>query len=393
MPYVENRIVHDADAHIMETAEMLADAASERIKKHLLGFDGSAVVATSAHALRKTLERHQDPAYRASDEAEILSRKNWAATGAYFKSDRPRALDLLGFASQLVFNTFVNGHAATLERTSDDLDLIYGVADAHNRAMLDFCSADSRLLPTAYIPLADFDRTRATARDAVAAGFSALLIPSQCPRHHSPSHTGLAPLWSIAEEAGIPIVFHVGGGGVLLNPNYFINGLPIPPDFHGGAENFRSVDYMAIPAPVMQTLATLILDGVLHRHPRLMFGVIEQGAGWIPSWMRYLDSAYDAFLRHEERLQKLSMRPSEYVRRQLRATPYPTEDVGWIIREAGADIPMFSSDFPHVEGGRNPIKRFETTLDDASDAIRRNFYRDNFAGLMGRSLAARGIAA
>ena len=84
----------------------------------------------------------------------------------------------------------------------------------------------------------------------------------------------------------------------------------------------------------------MIIDGIFERHPTLMFGVIEQGAGWIPSWMRYLDSAYDAFARHEERLQKLSMRPSEYVRRQLRATPYPTEDVGWIVREAGAEIPL-----------------------------------------------------
>ena len=34
-------------------------------------------------------------------------------------------------------------------------------------------------------------------------------------------------------------------------------------DFHGGAENFRSIDYMAIPGPVSMTLATMILDGVL----------------------------------------------------------------------------------------------------------------------------------
>jgi len=393
MAYVEGRVVHDADAHIMETAELLADAASERVKRHLLGFDGTGAVATSVKELERLLARHQDPAYRVNDEAEILLRKNWAATGAYFKNDRPKALDLLGFASQLVFNTFVNGHAAKLERTSDDLDLIYGVAEAHNRAMFDFCSVDARLLPTAYIPLADFARTRVIAEQAAATGFSALLIPSMCPRHHSPSHIGLEPLWSIAEEAGLPIVFHVGGGGVLLDPKYFVNGLPVPPDFHGGAENFRSVDYMAIPTPVMQTLATLIIDGVFERHARLMFGVIEQGAGWIPSWMRYLDSAYDAFLRHEERLQKLSLRPSLYVRRQLRATPYPTEDVGWILREAGPEIPMFSSDFPHVEGGRNPIKRFETSLDAVDDTVRRGFYRDNFAHLMGRTLAARGIAA
>jgi predicted TIM-barrel fold metal-dependent hydrolase len=274
MPYVEGRIVHDADAHIMETAEMLADFASERVKQHLLGFDGTASVATSFKELERVLARHRDPAYRALDEDEILLRKNWAATGAYFKADRPRALDLLGFASQLVFNTFVNGYSARLERTSDDLDLIYGTADAHNRAMLDFCSVDRRLLPTAYIPLADFQRTRAIAQRAVADGFSALLIPSMCPRHHSPSHVGLFPLWAIAEEAQIPIVFHVGGGGVLLDPNYFANGLPVPPDFHGGAENFRSVDYMAIPTPVMQTLATLIIDGIFERHSKLMFGVI-----------------------------------------------------------------------------------------------------------------------
>jgi predicted TIM-barrel fold metal-dependent hydrolase len=63
------------------------------------------------------------------------------------------------------------------------------------------------------------------------------------------------------------------------------------------------------------------------------------------------------------------------------------------VREAGAEIPMFSSDFPHVEGGRNPIKRFETTLDDASMQARDAFYRHNFAALMGRALQARGLTA
>ena len=392
MAYAEGRRFHDADAHIMETSEFLARFATERVKSHLLGFDGSALVATSEDRIATILAQHRDPAYRARDEADIMLRKNWAATGAYFKEDRPRALDHLGFASQLVFNTFVNGHMATLERTSSDLDLIYGVAETHNRAMLDFCSVDERLLPTAYVPLADFERTRHIAESALANGFAGLLIPSQCPRGHSPSHTGLFPLWALAEEARVPVLFHVGGGGVLLDPNYFRNGLPVPPDFHGGAENFRSVDYMAIPAPVMQTLATLILDGILERHEHLKLGVIEQGAGWIPSWMRTLDSAYDAFLRHEERLQKLSMRPSDYVKRQIRATPYPTEDVTWIAREAGAGIPLFSSDYPHVEGGRNPIKRFETTLGEAEESVREAFYASNFVDLMGAPLAARGLA-
>jgi predicted TIM-barrel fold metal-dependent hydrolase len=86
-------------------------------------------------------------------------------------------------------------------------------------------------------------------------------------------------------------------------------------------------------------------------------------------------------------LQKLSMRPSEYVRRQVRSTPYPTEDVGWIIEQAGEDVAMFSSDFPHVEGGRKPMERFEASLGDADDDVREKFYRTNFEDLMGRALS------
>ena len=218
-------------------------------------------------------------------------------------------------------------------------------------------------------------------------GAAALLVASGCPPGHSPSHIGLDPVWAQAQEAGIPVVFHVGGTGDLIDPAYFRNGLPIPPDFHGGEENFRSVDYMGIPGPPAQTLATMIFDGVLERFPDLRIGVIEQGAIWVPSWMRQMESAFEAFARHEERLQALSLRPSEYVRRQVRFTPYPTEDVGWIIEQAGPEVCLFSSDYPHVEGGRRPIERFEASLGDASDDVRERFYRTNFDDLMGSAMA------
>jgi len=144
---------------------------------------------------------------------------------------------------------------------------------------------------------------------------------------------------------------------------------------------------MAIPTAPMQTLATLIFDGVLERFPRLRFGVIEQGASWVPGWMRFVDSAFEAFRRREERLQRLSLRPSGYVRRQVRVTPYPAEDVGWIVREAGPEVCLFSSDYPHVEGGRNPIKRFEESLAGCSESERQRFYHDNAVDLMGAALA------
>ena len=396
MPYIENRLVHDADAHIMETPDWLRDYADPAIRERIAqpGYvnelrqtgDNESQLQDIDAAFARITARHSTDEYRADEAAEIMNRKNFAATGAFIAEDRPRSLDLIGVASQLLFNTFHNRRLHDWEHT-EDLDFSYGVARAHNRGMVEFCSVDPRLLPTCYVPLADFERTKKMADEALAIGAAALLIPSGCPKGHSPSHIGLDPLWATAQEAGVPIVFHVGGTGDLIDPGYFQNGLPIPPDFHGGEENFRSVDYMGIPGPPMQTLATMIFDGVLERFPDLKFGVIEQGAIWLPSWMRQMESAFDAFVRHEERLQNLSLRPSDYVKRQIRATPYPTEDVGWITDQIGPEICLFSTDYPHVEGGRRPLERFERSLGDASDDVRNRFYAENFVDMMGRGLA------
>src|SRR4051812_35353878 len=397
MPYIEGRTVHDADAHIMETPNWLRDHADPDVRARIepLKMSGGNELKQTGDpeeqlrdleaAFAKLTAKHASEEYRANEAAEIMQRKNFAATGSFIPDDRPRALDLIGVASQLVFNTFHNRRLHDWEH-GDDVDLAYGVARAHNRGMVEFCSVDPRLLPTLYVPLADFERASAMAGEALSMGAAALLVASGCPRGHSPSHRSLDPVWAQAQEAGIPVVFHVGGTGDLLDAAYFKNGLPIPPDFHGGEENFRSVDYMGIPHPPMQTLATMIFDGVLERFPELRIGVIEQGAIWLPSWMRQMESAFDAFVRHEERLQELSLRPSEYVRRQIRATPYPTEDVGWIIEQSGPEVCLFSSDYPHVEGGRKPLERFEASLGDASDDIRERFYRTNFEDLMGPAL-------
>ena len=232
----------------------------------------------------------------------------------------------------------------------------------------------------------DFARAEECARRAIALGCKGLMVPSRHPRGHSPSHIGLDPVWRAAEEAGLPILFHVGGEE-KMHPAYVENGLPKVKDFHGGEENFTSLTYMAIPHSVMLSLAALIIDGVLDRFPKLKVGVIELGASWLPGWMRYLDAGAAAFIKNEDRLKRLSAKPSEIVRRQVRVTPYPHEDAGWIIANSGEDICLFSSDYPHVEGGRNPLKRFDESLASVSSAARTRFYAENFIDLMGEGLA------
>ena len=385
MTYASGRLIHDADSHLMEPVDCLDPYFDKRLLARFRETPQMReLLAERADWIRERLDLQSDAEFRADADGELMVRKNYEAQGAWLRDDRPHALDGLGFASQLVFTTHCLGNFGLDQ--GDDMDLCYAAADAHNRMMTDFCSVDPRLLPVAYIPLEEFHRTLASAKLAIELGAKALMVPSRCPQNHAPSHIALDPLWAMAEEAGLPVVLHVGGE-TKLNPVYKKNGLPPVPDFHGGDDNFTSVSYMPIPEAAMQTLATLIFDGVFDRFPNLKWGAIELGASWLPGWMRSLDSAARAFMRNEERLQNLSARPSEIVRRQLRVAPYPHEDAGWIIANAGEEVCMFSSDYPHVEGGRNPLKRFDESLKGTSARGVERFYSENFIDLMGDGLS------
>src|SRR5215813_8793899 len=195
MPYAEGRVVHDADSHVVETPDWFEPHADPHIRARMDRVYVNAVKPGEFGFIDVIRTRRLDPADRATAEQEIMVRKNWSAMGSFVKEDRPRALDLLGFSSQLVFNTFFNKYLVDVEHRRD-AELTYGVARAHNRAMVEFCSVDKRLLPVGYVPLADFERARAMAVEAIALGCKALMIPSACPPGHSPSHIELFPVWA-----------------------------------------------------------------------------------------------------------------------------------------------------------------------------------------------------
>jgi hypothetical protein len=52
----------------------------------------------------------------------------------------------------------------------------------------------------------------------------------------------------------------------------------------------------------------------------------------------------------------------------------------------GPEVCLFSTDYPHVEGGRRPYERFEASLGDRSDLVRDHFYALAFEELMGEGL-------
>lgn len=397
MPYAEGRVYHDADSHLMEAPDWLIQFADPAVRDRLEPLWMQGLADYASETITKVNAGRGDPTQLKSAEEKLMTRKNWTALGAVFKEDRSHALDLLGFSSQLVFSTYGSGvlldHPAKPPGSvASDKELLYAAVTAHNRGVTDFCSDDPRLLPVGWVPQDVPELAIKATREALDLGCAAIEIPSYPVGPQSLSHLDLHPMYEMLESAGRPLVFHVGGGGRLASRVFLENGLPYPRDFHGGEENLRAMDFMGIPAPVELALSALIFDGVLEKFPGLMVGVIEQGATWVPSFMRRLDQALRAFGKNEERLAALPIKPSEYLLRQMRFTPFPFEPVDWVIENSSPDIVLFSSDYPHVEGGRNPLKNFSDSLEGESETILEHFYKSNFEDLMGPVLKEAGLA-
>jgi predicted TIM-barrel fold metal-dependent hydrolase len=376
MPYATGRKYYDADSHLMELGDWLVGYADpgvrEKIRPLYLGGAGKLADA----AVREAEQRRGDGDAAAALEANLMNAKGWSALGAFDPAERSRALDLLGVDQQLVFSTF-----APTQFYSDDFDLLYGGTRAHNRAMADFCAADARLVAVGMVPWGDPRRTREEAEEAIRLGCKAILVPSAPPRDRSPFHPDYHPLWAVLEEADIPFMLHVGGGGRLLKRSFHENAKPVT-DFLGGGENIRSKDFMTLHNPPETFLSCMALDGMFEQFPRLRGGCIEQGAMWVVPWLRRLDIAVETFHKTEPAL-RLPLRPSEYIRRQVKFTPFPSEPVGWMIEQAGDDLFLFSTDYPHPEGGRDPIRRFEDSMRGVGDEAKQRFYAGNYADMIG----------
>jgi predicted TIM-barrel fold metal-dependent hydrolase len=379
MAYAGNRQILDADSHLMELPGFLDPYIEPELLGRLRGREMASFAPVLDRATRLAEARRADAAKAAKAEERLLLDKGWMAMGAFDREERSRVLDLLGFQGQLVFPTF-----AAAMFIGRDLDRLYGGSQALNRAVADFCSGDSRLLAVAFVPLADPDRAVELAREAMGLGCAAVQVPSTAAGERAPTHPDLDPFWALLTEANVPFVLHIGGGGRLLDPAFHNNAMPVT-DHLGGGENIRSKDYLAIHHSPEVFLGALILDGVFDRFPGLRGASIEQGAGWVVSWMRHLDYAQRAFRRTEEPLQRLELRPSDYVHRHLKFTPFCGEPVGWMIEQAGADLFMFSTDYPHPEGGRDPLAKFEATLAAVSEADKDRFYAANMTELLGKA--------
>ena len=372
--------IFDADSHLMELPDFLVRNAAHDMRERLPSLNDIRLAdvgermrlfeGAGGHAAETVAE------LVALGDGITRGPKWHDALGAFNGKERGLALDLLGFRRQVVFSSF----CATKIFTAPD-DVRYAAAAAHNRSMAEFCAGDHRLLGVALVPLDEPRQALATIDEALRLGLGAVWIPSRAPGGRSPGHPYHDAIWRRLEETSTPFLLHVGSSSLAIADEWMNDGHSERSSARGRAEVIGSKDLTAIFHSAQRFISVLVLDGVLERFRGLKGGVIELGAGWVPDTLRRLDHAVDIWARSEPHLGKFERKPSEQARAQLRFTPYPFEDVGAFMRESMPELYLFSSDYPHAEGGRDPIGRFSRSLADANAADKRRFFADNFNDL------------
>jgi predicted TIM-barrel fold metal-dependent hydrolase len=199
-------------------------------------------------------------------------------------------------------------------------------------------------------------------------GIKALLIPVGIPPAGlSPADPGLDGVYEAVAAANVPLVTHPPGGvgfsiveWMRLDPDQAIS--------HAVQENFCRL---------------MIFGGVFERHPNLHFAAIECGASWVGPLAEHMEYRVDNQRAPKqlfvEQAAKLPLKPSEYLARNVRATPYNFEPVEtWLTRWPHLqDVYCYSSDYPHPEGRPHSLKTYYENVSPLGQEITEKFFYKN----------------
>ena len=360
----------DCDGHLyMEPdvmAEIVGDTGSNWILEYLRGYVGS----------------DDDLAARERARTETWAVKGFSALGSHDPDDRVHALDEMGIHRQLLFpNT-------TLRELRTRSPAALDACRRYNDYVVDWTKqARDRARAVCQINMTDASSALAELRRVVDNGARGVLLPcAEPPAGTSPAAPVWDDFWRLLEESDTPALLHVGAGGLvtaegddpMLPPRAWADAPALRatfPDQPGGEERFGPYYIVIAPIAAEVFLTCILMGGVFERFPKLRFGVIEFGAAWLGPLCERLD-------RHAALLRKVgvdsTMLPSEYVRRNVRVTPQWAEPVDVLVERYGLrESYVFNTDYPHVEGGRDPVDRFAEMTERVGSNYTREFFVEN----------------
>jgi predicted TIM-barrel fold metal-dependent hydrolase len=303
------------------------------------------------------------------------------ADAMYDAGARLRFLDEQGIAAQVLYPNvggFGNGYFLRL----GDRQLVADCVRAYNDFLSDWCSADpERLVAVTAIPFWDVDLAVAELQRCAARGHRAVNFCNQPQDYGQPplAHRHWDPVWSAAQEARLPVSFHVGGGSM---GTLFADSADM-----GWMTNYARVSSLIF-MDNMRCLGDLVFGGVCHRFPDLQMVSVESGVGWIPAALETFDWQWrngGVAADHPE----YELLPSEYFRRQIYGCFWFEEQSALDAIARYPDNILFESDYPHPtcqhpgprSPGRRPRDYAEALLAGVPDGVSAKVLHDNAARL------------
>lgn len=318
-------------------------------------------------------------------DADVVNVKGSRAPGAVDPRRRLEMMDATGIQRQLIFP----GVAGKLSRLalydrefrpeiSDRIKLEMALLEPVEDWTVRCASLSERLRPVVYLPAAQtVDALHDHIERLITRGIRAFHFrPSILPGGVSPAHSSMDRVWELIARTNSTASVHIDGEGHLFfGTTQWRNAEAFEGygDFGEFALNPWSTSTLHLPA--QNFLATMVMGGVMERHPSLRFSVIEFGAIWVGQLMELLDSWYVSTKIRRSDLPEL---PSTYIKRNVRVSPLSFEDPGHLMgRYEMEDILCFATDYPHLEGGKNIAKKFYDQVKPLGDVALQKFFVTN----------------
>ena len=247
----------------------------------------------------------------------------------------------------------------------------------YNDWLAAYCSyAPKRLKGLALISLYDPKEGAQELERCAKLGLKGAMIWCSPPADQPYSSESYDPFWAAAQDLDMPVSLHAITGMERIPWEY-------------GAEK-RAMRSTVTPHEIEKSFSILILSGVLERFPRLKIVSAENNCGWLPYYLQRMDRGFARFGPSGTVTPwptKLTLKPSEYFRRQMYCT-FIDDSFGVASRHwIGVDNVMWSSDYPHTAStwphSRDIIER---DFKDVSEVEKRKIVRENVAQLYGFDL-------
>ena len=290
--------------------------------------------------------------------------------GKHHRLDRMAETGLFADAGQGIFRpTTPELRLQDQDRDGIQAEVMYGLHNTGNKMtdpdaavefyriyndwLSDFCSYDrKRFVGLASIPSHNMDAAVAEARRVAKLGLGGLdvLISWDSAPLWDPYWD---PLWKVGAEVNLPVHFHT----IDSPPEAPVReDLPEPCKVAKKATRITGGPLSSI----ITILASVIHGGALERFPNLRIVFGECGIGWIPYVLDRMDYEYED--RFKSSL-PLKMKPSDYWRRQCRAS-FQNDVIGlMLLDKMGIETVMWASDYPHGD----------SVFPDSQEYIRRQF--------------------